>query len=172
MTGRADEADDLAQETLLKAFRAIEQLDVNTRPQAWLMTILRHTHIDRIRSNSRTAGNVALEDLGGDIADARESGVAVEGRDFEALLEQLSDAQMIAGLRRLPGEISWSLLLVDVQQMTYDEAALVLEVPEGTVKSRVFRGRRMLRDDLLKSGSLPRGVAAQPEEGNGHGSHE
>jgi RNA polymerase sigma-70 factor (ECF subfamily) len=166
MTGRADEADDLAQETLLKAFRAIETFDEATNPQAWLMTILRHAHIDRIRGHARDAGQVSIEDLGVEIEDPRLAEGSPDLRDFAALFEQLSDAQMIAGLKQLPGEISWSLLLVDVQQMTYGAAAGVLSVPEGTVKSRVHRGRQMLRETLLR-GTRPAVGRAIPSRDGG-----
>ena len=65
------------------------------------------------------------------------------------LLEQFSDAEMIDALSRLPEEIRWTLLLVDVEGMDHKEAAGVLDVPVGTIKSRAHRGRMMLRDKLL-----------------------
>jgi RNA polymerase sigma-70 factor (ECF subfamily) len=150
MTGRGNDADDLAQETLLKAFRAIDTFDVSTNAQAWLMTILRHAHIDRLRGDARGPGRISVEDLGVELQDTHPARSTPDPVDFDALLEQLSDQQVIDGLRRLPVEISWSLMLVDVQQMSYGDAAAVLHVPEGTVKSRVHRGRQMLREELVR----------------------
>jgi RNA polymerase sigma-70 factor (ECF subfamily) len=151
----AQDAEDLAQEALLKAFRAMASFDAAGHAQAWLMTILRNAHIDRLRAGARSARNVSLEGLGADLpARAGAAEHEPDVYDPHALLEELSDAQIIAGLRRLPADICWSLLLVDVQQMTYDDAAKILAVPPGTVKSRIHRGRRMLRDDLRQAGSV------------------
>ena len=68
----------------------------------------------------------------------------------EMILEGFEDAEVIAALKELPDEIRWTLLLVDVEDMDHREAARVLEVPEGTIKSRAFRGRGMLRDRLFE----------------------
>jgi len=148
----AEEADDIAQETMIKAFKAIDSFADGTDIRAWLMTILRNTRIDHIRAKAATSGNVSLEQLtvepvelavddGGDDEPAWDSP--------EELLEGFSDQHMIRALHALPGEIRWTLLLVEVEQMDHEEAAKVLDVPVGTIKSRAFRGRAMLRQALL-----------------------
>ena len=68
----------------------------------------------------------------------------------EMILEGFEDAEVISALKALPEEIRWTLLLVDVENLDHQEAARVLEVPEGTIKSRAFRGRGMLRDRLFR----------------------
>jgi RNA polymerase sigma-70 factor (ECF subfamily) len=143
------QADDLAQETLLKAYRAIAGFDVTTSASAWLTAILRNTHIDHRRASARRAGDVSLDVVEAVISDSPAENSSPDPHDIDALLEEFSDERLIAVLQRLPLEIRWTLLLVDVEQMGYDEAATILEVPSGTVKSRVHRGRHMLKELLL-----------------------
>jgi len=149
--GSAD-AEDLAQETMLKAYRSIDQFQPGTDARAWLLTILRHTRIDRLRAAHSTAGTVSLEDLAQDPPgrpDAAEMDRQAAADNPEAVLAEFSDAEMIHALARLPEEIRWTLMLVDVEGMDHSEAAEVLDVPVGSVKSRAHRGRMMLRDALL-----------------------
>lgn len=141
------EAEDLAQEVLLKSFRHLDQLRESTDTAAWLTKILRNTRIDRLRSQGARERDVSLDQIEHDPPAAEEPGVQ-EFEDPEATLQQFSDRQVIESLLRLPEEIRWTLLLVDVQGMDQPEAASILEVPVGTVKSRLHRGRGMLRADL------------------------
>ena len=145
------EADDLSQEVMLKAFRHLDQLQAGTDAKAWLMTILRHTRIDRIRAAAAHERDVSLEDLGsepaGTTAPAAEAADEV-WNEPEAVLQEFSDQQVIEALKRLPEEIRWTLLLVDVEGMDQADAAAVLGVPVGTIKSRAHRGRGMLREAL------------------------
>lgn len=148
--GDTAEADDLAQECLLKAFRGIDSLGDGTDTKAWLMTILRHARIDRVRSTAGRARHVPLDDLG---ADEPASSDEAEWRELSSepqeILQEFSDRQVIRALQALPEEIRWTLLLTDVEGMDHKEAATVLGVPVGTVKSRTHRGRQMLRQALL-----------------------
>ena len=137
------EAEDLAQEVMLKAFRHLDQLAEGTDAKAWLMTILRHTRIDRIRSAAAHVRDISLEDLGAEPAAAAPADEV--WNEPEAVLQEFSDRQVIDALKKLPEEIRWTLLLVDVEGMEQAEAAAILEVPVGTVKSRAHRGRGMLR---------------------------
>lgn len=154
LTGREAEAEDLAQETMLKAFNGIAGFTPGTDAKAWLLTILRRARIDRIRANAHAAGAVSLEAAEFDPAD-REHPHA-DAHVFpgwhgtaDELLDVFSDQHVIDGLQKLPEEIRLTLLLVDVEQLTMEEAAQILEVPVGTVKSRTHRGRAMLRTALL-----------------------
>lgn len=145
------EAEDLAQETMVKAFRFLDQFQEGSDVKAWLITILRRTRIDRLRSQAREKGQLSL--------DALEQSPQVEARaepekelpwnDPAELLSAFSDQQVIGALQGLPEEIRWTLMLVDVEGLDHAQAAKVLEVPVGTVKSRAHRGRGMLREKLL-----------------------
>jgi RNA polymerase sigma-70 factor (ECF subfamily) len=141
------DADDLVQETMLKAHRSLESFRAGTNIKAWLVAIVRN---DRLRAGRRERANVSLDSLD----DAPESLAAVDAgseRDWEnpeEILEAFSDAEVIDALGKLPEEIRWTLLLVDVEGMDHRDAAGALQVPVGTIKSRTHRGRVMLREML------------------------
>lgn len=149
LTGNEAEAEDLAQETMMRALRSIGGFADGTDAKSWLLTIERRLHIDRgrVRKNQRLmsldhpdAPDVAVEESGG-VYDEHWS------RPQE-LLDRFGDQQIIDALQELPDEIRWTLLLVDVEGMDQVEAAGLLGVAVGTIKSRSHRGRRMLRDRL------------------------
>jgi RNA polymerase sigma-70 factor (ECF subfamily) len=152
LTRHHAEADDLAQETLLKAFAAIDSFREGTDMRAWLMRILRNVRIDKLRSKTREAANVSLDAAEIDPPAGEEPGAVDDEEAWhepQRVLEAFSDHQIIAALRDLPEEIRFTLLLVDVQQLDHADAASILEVPVGTIKSRAHRGRAMLRARLL-----------------------
>lgn len=148
LTHSTADAEDLAQETMLKAFKAIRTVRDTLLVKAWLMTILRRARIDQARSTNSEASLDQLEidpachDAVGDLS---LSGVR---RDPQDVLSSMSDEKVIHALRELPQGIRWALLLVDVEGMDQREAGAVLGVPVGTVKSRLHRGRAMLRTVL------------------------
>lgn len=160
----ADDAEDLAQEAMLRAFSALETFEPGADGRgaaAWLLRILRNVHIDRLRYVSRRPDLARRLDDGDDelgrlvASNGNGDAVATHGvdvpTDFAALLEQLSDERILEAMRDLPVELAWTLLLVDVQGLEHSQAAEVLEVPLGTVKSRAFRARRLLKQRLLQN---------------------
>jgi RNA polymerase sigma-70 factor (ECF subfamily) len=148
LTGNDAEADDLAQETLMKAFAAIASFRVGTDAKAWLLRILRNARVDRLRSGTRHLAT-SIEGAEIDVA-APDTPEPLDGwQEPEEILNAFSDAQIIHAMQKLPEEIRMTLLLVDVQQLDQSEAAEILDVPLGTIKSRTFRGRAMLRQTLM-----------------------
>jgi len=143
------DAEDLVQETLLKAHRHLDQFTQGTDARRWLMTILRNTRIDRARTLAGRKTPVSIEQAELDPA-APELAVDTTGTwgDPRGMLERLSDQTMIEALLELPEDIRWSLLLVDVEGLEMTDAAGIMEIPVGTVKSRLHRGRRMMRESL------------------------
>lgn len=144
------EADDLAQDTMLKAFRAVDQFAAGTDARAWLLTILRNSRVDRLRSKAAHK-TVSLDALAGepDVEQERHeprphSSPAVPSE----ILEQFSDKEVIDSLQELSEDMRWTLLLIDVEGLDHAEAAEILQVPVGTIKSRAHRGRLLLRDRL------------------------
>jgi len=146
------EADDLAQDTLMKAFASIDTFRRGTDAKAWLMRILRNARIDRLRRSKRESSNVSLDASDIDVEEPAHADVIEDQEAWQnpqQVLNAFSDQQMIDALHALPEEIRLTLLLVDVQQLDQAEAAEILEVPVGTIKSRAHRGRAMLRQVLL-----------------------
>jgi RNA polymerase sigma-70 factor (ECF subfamily) len=141
------EAEDLAQETLLKAFTKIGSFKGGSDAKGWLLTILRNTWVDRVRAK-KTHPEMSLDDLPAEQA-AAQAEPLYESSQPEELLNGFSDQEIIDALRRLPEDIRWTLLLVDVQELAQQEAAGILDIPLGTVKSRVHRGHAMVRDLLM-----------------------
>jgi len=145
-------ADDLVQETMLRAMKHIGSFEAGSNMRAWLLTILRRTHVDLYRSGRRHNGQASLQDVAEPVAQAAEHAGTFDARwhEPERLLEQFEDEAMIDAIRRLPDDMRWTLLLADVEQMPHTDVAAVLGVAVGTIKSRVHRARGLLRDQLYQ----------------------
>lgn len=139
MTGNAADAEDLVQETLLRGYRAFDRFTPGTNCKAWLYTILQRVRTDALRKRGRTPQTVELE---GD-------GPAVPGG--QAGILQQRDLESV--LRTLPDAFRTAVILRDVEDLSYEEIAAVLEVPIGTVMSRIHRGRALIRAVLQEKQS-------------------
>lgn len=143
-------AEDVVQETLLRAYRAVDRFD-GRHPRAWLLTILRNTN--RNRARKRTPDLLRDEErtlsaLPAPGADGRGEGAA------ETALSRLPDDTIVDALQRLPEDHRAVVVLVDIDGLTYREAAEVLDIPIGTVMSRLHRARGKLRARLERAGYL------------------
>ena len=137
-----DDAEDLVSDTFLRAIERWEQFRIGTNMRAWLFTILYHLFISRKRRiNAREV--VSTDDPDGPAAHVPGE-VDPEGAFYDSFI----DEEIVAAIEALPGEYRSAVLMSDVHGMRYAEIAEVLRVPEGTVKSRLFRGRRMLQRRL------------------------
>ena len=146
LTGQSADAEDLVQDTLIRALRAVERFD-GAHPRAWLLTVLRNTHLNRLRGRRPVLlrEGESAEDHGR-AAPATEDVVLDTG--FEAGLE--------AALADLSEDHRAVVALVDVDGLSYEQAATALGVPRGTVMSRLHRARARLRVHLVASGDVPR----------------
>ena len=152
LTHRTSDAEDLAQETLLKAWRALDRFQTrNQNTKAWLLTILRNCWTDSFRRTRHERNQVALETLPQEPPEPEHEVHPEEDqrRDVEAILHSFSDQRIIDALRSLAEDYRWAILLVDVSALSYEEAAGAMGVPVGTVRSRLFRARRIMRDFLI-----------------------
>jgi len=158
-------AEDLVQETMMRAYRHIETFQPGTHMKAWLMTILRRTHVDRHRQSSRRVEAGSLDAIAHEPA-APSAAPEPTGAwtNPDELLGRFDDGAIESALRGLPEPMRWVLLLVDVERMSVAEAAEALDVPAGTVKSRASRARSQLRDALLPVAEA-RGWVARSAEG-------
>lgn len=143
---RAD-AEDLVQESLLRAYKAIDGFD-GRYPRAWLLTILRNT--ERNRHRRRRPELLSDPDM------VEERGPRTEADEVERRVEDHDfDEAVTRALQELPENFRRVIELVDVDGLTYQEAADVLDVPLGTVMSRLHRARRRIRDLLVPAGYGP-----------------
>ncbi|HEX2026703.1 MAG TPA: sigma-70 family RNA polymerase sigma factor [Nitriliruptorales bacterium] len=143
LTGDPVEAEDLVQETLIRAYRAVDRFD-GRYPRAWLLTILRNTHRNMLRRR-----RVLIVDSSHEIL-ARAPARGADGRDgaAEHVLDATLDTAVGAALRALSDDFRRVVVLVDIEGLTYQETADVLDIPVGTVMSRLHRARRRMRDRL------------------------
>ncbi len=157
LSRRTEDASDLVQETFLRAYRTFDSFQDGTNAKAWLFTILYSIVANRWRRERRAPDELSLDDADGRFGQA----LAGAGADAEQQLLSRLDAspEIDTALRQLPEWYRAAVLLVDVEELTYDEAAAALECPVGTVRSRLARGRRLLflalRDYAVRTGALP-----------------
>ncbi len=143
LTRNSHDAEDLVQDTIVRAFKAISGFD-GADPRAWLFTILRNTNINRTRRQR--------PDIFDDPHDAE---LVPETRrsDPAELAEQVAFREaVIVALATLPDKMRVAVELVDLEMCTYAEVAVALDIPIGTVMSRLHRGRRHIKDQLIASG--------------------
>ena len=144
LAGEQSQAEDLAQETMLKAYRSWHQYKSGTNVRAWLLTILRHTFINQYRKAKRSGPTVDISEIESYSVFHDVQEVDPEG----AFFKQIVDDEVLRAIDALPEEFRETLVLSDVEQMSYAEIAEITGVPVGTVKSRLFRARQALQKEL------------------------
>jgi RNA polymerase sigma-70 factor (ECF subfamily) len=144
LSGNPTEAEDLAQETMLKAYRSWHQYRAGTNAKAWLLTILRNTFVNQYRREKRRPATV-------DVTDIEPFTVFRDVQDADperTFFDRLVDGDVLRAIDRLPEEFREVLVLSDVEGLTYAEIAAAVGTPVGTVKSRLFRARQILQREL------------------------
>lgn len=148
LTRDESDAEDLVQETYLRAFRAWSQFQPGTECRAWLFTICKHAHM---RTSKREQKVEAYEDAELEALAAAAVHAAAQSDGLEDVFSRTGVMEAIrAAVDALPDPFREVVVLVDLEEQTYEDAARVLEIPKGTVRSRLFRGRRMLQERLLE----------------------
>ncbi|HVO24651.1 MAG TPA: sigma-70 family RNA polymerase sigma factor [Candidatus Margulisiibacteriota bacterium] len=147
LTRNADEAQELLQETFLRAYRFWHQFTPGTNCRAWLMTILHNTFKNRYRDRYREQQRVDFDDT---ITEANSSvnAEALPTSPEDIVLAQFLDTEVEEALKSLPVEFLEVIVLVDIHELTYEEAAAAIGCPVGTIRSRLSRGRRLLEAAL------------------------
>ncbi len=168
LTRNRDAAEDLVQETFLKAWRSFYTFQPGTNARAWLYRIMMNAYIDSYRKAGREPEIVDQEDveelyLYSRVQESEE--LRRQGNPEEIALQRVMDADVEAALQSLPETFRAAVILADLEGFSYREIAQILDIPIGTVMSRLFRGRRLLQKALweyaVKTRYLP-----PDEEGN------
>lgn len=144
LSGNEADAEDLVQEAMLRAYRSWERYTPGTNAKGWLLTILRHLFINEYRRKRRHPESVDLDTI--------EPFALLDEKQEEdpqtAFFDRIVDEEVLRAVDQLPEAFREAVMLSDVEGLSYEEIAKVLEVPVGTVKSRLYRGRRLLQGKL------------------------
>ncbi len=169
MTRNPSDAEDLVQETYLKAYRAFGTFQEGTNLKAWLYKILTNTFINSYRAKKRRPEQSELDDVEDLYLYRRLGGLeaAAAGRSAEEeVLDHFTESDVKAAVESLPEQFRMAVLLADVEGFSYKEIAEILDVPIGTVMSRLHRGRKALQKALFDFG-MSRGLVGPVVESQG-----
>ena len=148
LVGSREEAEDLMQEAYARAFRSWQSFRPGTNLRAWLLRILTNLNIDRGRKIQRTPDTQPLEEGDYFLYNKLEESVGDESPDEERVVERLSQDSVVSALSAVPHDFRDVVVLVDIGDFSYADAAQILDIPIGTVMSRLHRGRRLLKTRL------------------------
>ncbi|MEN9449091.1 MAG: polymerase sigma factor RpoE [Bacteroidota bacterium] len=147
LTYNEEDANDLVQETFLKAFRFINSFDSGTNAKAWLFKILKNGFINEYRRKKKEPNKVDYEDIiAYQDADEEKGGVAFDLR--EDIFDGMMGDEITVALDKLPVDFKTIILLCDIEEFSYEEIAKILDIPIGTVRSRLHRARNALKESL------------------------
>ena len=144
-----EEAEDLVQDTYARAFRSWRSYTPGTNLRAWLLRILTNLNIDRGRREQRTPATQPIEE--GDYFLYNKLEESTGSDDEERAVERLSQEGVVQALSAVPHDFRDVIVLVDIGDFSYQEAAQILDIPIGTVMSRLHRGRRVLKSELAEA---------------------
>jgi RNA polymerase sigma-70 factor (ECF subfamily) len=148
LTSSREEAEDLVQETYARAFRSWRSYTPGTNLRAWLLRIATNLNIDRGRRKQRAPDEQPLEEGDYFLYNKLESASRDGNVDEERVVERLSQDDIVGALSAVPHDFRDVVVLVDIGDFTYQDAAQILDIPIGTVMSRLHRGRRILKQQL------------------------
>jgi RNA polymerase sigma-70 factor, ECF subfamily len=148
LSGSKEEAEDLVQETYARAFRSWRSFTPGTNMRAWLMRIMTNLNIDRGRRRQRSPDTQPLEEGDYYLYNRLEEAGREPNVDQDRVDERLSQDDVVAALSAVPHDFRDVIVLVDIGDFSYADAAQILEIPIGTVMSRLHRGRRILKREL------------------------
>ncbi len=145
-----EEAEDLVQETYARAFRSWQSYTPGTNLRAWLLRILTNLNVDRGRRLQRRPDETPLEETDYYLANRMAESAGEQVLDQERVVERLSQDSIVTARSSLPDDFRDVVVLVDIGDFSYADAAQILDIPLGTVMSRLHRGRRQLKANLAE----------------------
>ena len=150
-TRNTEEAEDLVQDTYLRAYRFFDKFQTGTNFKAWIFKILTNTFINKYRKKARTPQQVQLDKVAYGLENEESPERVAEWSGYdEEKYKELFDDDITVALSQLSEEFRMVVLLADIEGFSYKEIAEIIGRPSGTVMSRLFRGRRMLQRILEK----------------------
>lgn len=149
MTGDSDDANDLVQDTYLKAFRFFDKFERGTNSKAWLFRILKNTFINNYRKKSKEPDKVDYEEVENFYENVKPFSSDSSHLEKE-IYDNLLDDEISSAISSLPDDFKTVIILSDIEGFTYDEIADFVDCPVGTVRSRLHRARKMLFAKLYK----------------------
>jgi RNA polymerase sigma-70 factor (ECF subfamily) len=164
LTGNEDDAKDLLQDTYLKAYRFIDKYQKETNAKAWLFRILKNSFINNYRKNVRSPEQVEYQEVEEfvDLIKSDTADINDLRRQFD---HQLLGDEVTMAMESLTEEFRTIIILSDIEEMTYEEIADILEIPLGTVRSRLHRARKAMQDKLytfaVRNGYITKQAARQ-----------
>ena len=150
LVGTREEAEDLVQDTYGRAFRSWQSYTPGTNLRAWLLRILTNLNLDRGRKNQRTPDMQPIEEGDYYLANKMVEASGEQVLDQDRVVEKLSQDSIVNALSSLPHDFRDTVVLVDIGEFSYADAAQILDIPIGTVMSRLHRGRRLLKQELAQ----------------------
>jgi RNA polymerase sigma-70 factor, ECF subfamily len=150
LVGSREEAEDLVQDTYARAFRSWRTYTPGTNMRAWLLRILTNLNLDRGRRIQRSPDMQPLEEGDYYLANRLAESNGEQALEQDRVVEQLSQDSIVTALSSLPHDFRDVVVLVDIGDFSYADAAQILDVPMGTVMSRLHRGRRLLKQRLAE----------------------
>ena len=147
ITGNSDDANDLVQETLLKAFRFFSSFELGTNAKAWLFQILKNTFINQYRKSSKEPHKVDYDDVQNFYENIKAGEVKSKHTVGDAFSSVLDDELLVA-LNNLPDDFRTIIILADIEGYSYEEISEFIDRPIGTVRSRLHRARKILYSQL------------------------
>jgi RNA polymerase sigma-70 factor (ECF subfamily) len=150
LVGSREEAEDLVQETYARAFRSWRSFTPGTNLRAWLLRILTNLNLDRGRRVQRSPDFQPLEEGDYYLANKLAEAAGEQALDQDRVVERLSQDSVVTALSALPHDFRDVVVLVDIGEFSYADAAQILDIPIGTVMSRLHRGRRQLKQRLAE----------------------
>ncbi|MBD3617311.1 MAG: sigma-70 family RNA polymerase sigma factor [Gracilimonas sp.] len=149
LTTDPNDAEDLVQDTIVKAYRFFSSYEKGTNAKAWMFRILKNSFINNYRKTSKKPSQVDYDEVSSYYESIRAE--RTETSDLENLMfREMMDDDLSTALKRLPEDFRTVVLLCDVEGYTYEEIANMLDVPIGTIRSRLHRGRNLLKTELLE----------------------
>ncbi len=167
MTKDPEDAADLVQDTLVKAYASFDRFERGTNFKAWLLRILTNTYINEFRRRKRAPQFLPIAEIEPETErEISETYVPLEEHPEDVLMAKIPDQRLLEAMSKLPDEFRIAVTLCDVGGLSYEEVSKAMNTPIGTVRSRVHRGRKMLRR-LLEHYARTQGWLPREERGKG-----